>query len=129
METGDELIERHLFPSDPRWQSLHDETPDDAFPAEEEGGEDIANREGEDATEDLATRLTGALSLDLQPLGKALAGALQAGDEAAMTAALRKISARMPEFLESTALEEALGEEFVKALSGETRDASQEEKS
>lgn len=60
-----------------------------------------------------------ALSEDLQPLGKALAEAMQAGDEAAMMAALRKISADMPEFLESDALEDALAEEFTAALLGD----------
>ena len=57
-----------------------------------------------------------ALSADLQPLGDALAGALQAGDEAAFQAALKKISARMPEFLASPEMETLLASEFVKAL-------------
>ena len=60
--------------------------------------------------------ITAALSEDLQPLGEALAGALQAGDEAAMRAALKKISARMPEFMQSAALEDALGKDFLTAL-------------
>jgi hypothetical protein len=62
-----------------------------------------------------------ALREDLQPLGEALAGAMQAGDEAAMQAALRKISADMPEFLDSPALEDALAEDFAAALAGETK--------
>jgi GNAT superfamily N-acetyltransferase len=65
---------------------------------------------------DLAQRLTGALSADLQPLGEALAGALQAGDMPAFQAALKKISKRMPEFLESPAMEDLMASEFVKAL-------------
>jgi phage gp29-like protein len=66
--------------------------------------------------EDLAQRLTAALSADLQPLGMALAGALQEGDEAAFQAAIKKISARMPEFLESTAMEELMASEMVQAF-------------
>ena len=69
--------------------------------------------------EDLAQRLTAALISDLQPLGKALAGALQAGDLAAFQAALKKISARMPEFLGSEAMEELMADEMVRAFLGE----------
>lgn len=69
--------------------------------------------------EDLAERLTAALSVDLQPLGEALAAAMQAGDSAAMQAALKKISARMPEFLESDAMEDLLSDEMVRAFLGE----------
>lgn len=29
LKAGDELFERHLFPSAPDWESLHDSTPDD----------------------------------------------------------------------------------------------------
>jgi phage gp29-like protein len=72
--------------------------------------------ENSDMPEDLAQRLTAALSSDLQPLGKALAGALQAGDLPAMQAALRKISARMPEFLESEAMEELMTDELMQSL-------------
>jgi phage gp29-like protein len=43
-----------------------------------------------------------ALNADMQPLGAALAGALQAGDLPAMQAALRKISQGMPELLPVT---------------------------
>lgn len=78
--------------------------------------EDLENAE---VAEDLAQRLTGALSSDLQPLGTALAGALQAGDEAAMRAALKKISKDMPEFLESEAMEELLADEMMRAFLGE----------
>jgi phage gp29-like protein len=74
--------------------------------------------------EELAQRLTAALSSDLQPLGKALAGALQAGDMAAFQAALKKISKRMPEFLESPELEDLMASEFVKALTQDETDES-----
>ena len=66
--------------------------------------------------------IRSALTSDLQPLGEALAGALQAGDEAAFRAALKKISARMPDFLESPALEELMQSEMVQAL---TKDESE----
>jgi hypothetical protein len=57
-----------------------------------------------------------ALTTDLQPLGDALWLAHEAGDLPAMRAALSRISERMPEFLESPALEEALTAEFLTAL-------------
>ena len=60
--------------------------------------------------------LRKALAQDMQPLGAALESALQAGDLPAMQAALKKISARMPEFLESEALQALMQSEFVKAL-------------
>jgi phage gp29-like protein len=75
--------------------------------------------ENAEMPEDLAQRLTDALSSDLQPLGKALAGALQAGDGAAFHGALRKISARMPEFLESEAMEELMADDMVRAFLGD----------
>lgn len=67
-----------------------------------------------------ADAIRAALSADMQPLGDALAGALQAGDEAAMRAALRKISERMPDFLSSAALEEAIGAELLQSLLDES---------
>ena len=57
--------------------------------------------------------LLAALSADLQPLGKALAGALQAGDLPAMRAALRKISAEMPDFLETPAFADLLAAQLA----------------
>lgn len=60
-----------------------------------------------------------ALSQDLQPLGKALEAALQAGDYDAMREALRAISEQMPDYLETALFEDALAEEFVKAYLGE----------
>lgn len=76
--------------------------------------ETIRNRE--DSSGDSESPWAAALATDLQPLGKALEAAMQAGDEAAMHAALRKISEQMPEFLNSSALEEALTSEFIQAL-------------
>jgi hypothetical protein len=81
--------------------------------------DDIANRAANEADDSRIVGLTAALSADLQPLGEALAGALQAGDEAAFRAALKKITARMPDFLETSALEEAMQGEFIKALTEE----------
>lgn len=57
-----------------------------------------------------------ALSEDLQPLGEALAGALQSNDEPAMAAALRKISKTMPEFLEAPELTRFLTAEMIQQL-------------
>lgn len=71
--------------------------------------EEAAANEKDDA-------FTAALSADLQPLGKALEAAMAAGDEAAMKAALRKISKDMPDFLESSALADAMGAELLTAL-------------
>lgn len=77
--------------------------------------EDQINSDVDPADSPMAA-IRAALSADLQPLGEALAGALQAGDVVAMRAALRKISQDMPEFLSSPALEDALGIEFLTAL-------------
>ena len=105
-----------------------------------EGAKEAKGREGEDPEETLkeeemaanepepidldapyfqADALRSALSADLQPLGAALAGALQAGDGPAFSAALAKISERMPEFLNSPAMEDLMASEFVKALTQE----------
>lgn len=58
-----------------------------------------------------------ALNKDLQPLGKALAGALQAGDLPAMQAALKKISAGMPELAgDAESLATVLSKQFSQSL-------------
>ncbi len=57
-----------------------------------------------------------ALTDGLQPLGEALAGAMQSGDEAAMIAALRKISKQMPEFLDAPELTRFLTAEMIQQL-------------
>lgn len=59
--------------------------------------------------------LRAALSTDLQPLGEALAAAMQTGDMPAMQAALKKISAGMPDFVKS--------DEFASLLTGQLADA------
>lgn len=61
-------------------------------------------------------RARKALAADLQPLGAALEGALKAGDEAAFTAALKKISTRMPDFLKSDALAAELAAQAATAF-------------
>jgi phage gp29-like protein len=81
-------------------------------------GAEILNRKTKEPQPESPSFIS-ALSADLQPLGKALAGAMQAGDAAAMRAALKKITARMPDFLETAALEEAIQGEFIKALTEE----------
>ena len=60
-----------------------------------------------------------ALTTDLQPLGRALESAMQAGDDAAMRAALKKISDKMPDFLTATNLEDNLAAAFAAALTDE----------
>lgn len=70
-------------------------------------------------SEDLQALRT-ALAVDLQPLGDALFSAYQAGDAAAMTGALKKISKDMPELAgDASALSEALTSQMVDAFLGE----------
>ncbi len=76
--------------------------------------QDLAN-----AADDSLPAWQAALSADLQPLGRALEAAMNAGDEPAVRAALRKISATMPDFLKTTGLEEALAKQFTQALTDE----------
>jgi phage gp29-like protein len=78
----------------------------------------INSRANADA--DIMSSIQAALREDLQPLGKAFAGALQAGDYPALIAAVRKISDEMPSFLQTPALEDALGKEFITALTEES---------
>lgn len=62
-----------------------------------------------------------ALAADMQPLGEALFSAYQAGDFAAMTAALRKISKDMPELAgDASALGEQLSEQMTAAWLGDS---------
>jgi hypothetical protein len=61
-----------------------------------------------------------AMADDLQPLGKALESAMAAGDDSAMRAALKKISADMPDFMASPGLETALAKQFTQALTTES---------
>lgn len=69
--------------------------------------------------------IRAALSADLQPLGAALAGALQAGDLPAMQAALRKISQGMPELAgDAEALTAVLAEQFTNAFTQADTDES-----
>lgn len=78
-----------------------------------------ANESGEDA--DPMQELRKALAADLQPLGDALQGAYQAGDFAAMQAALKKISKSMPELAgDAAAMTEVLSEQFSTAYLTET---------
>jgi hypothetical protein len=122
MKQGDEFLSTRLMPSEPDWQSLHTETPDDTMPGEgpnEDDVEDpIANR---DAVPHSAPAWMDALSEDLQPLGKALEGAMNAGDEAAVRGALKKLSERMPEFIETPMFEDYLTSQAVKWLDDEPK--------
>lgn len=64
--------------------------------------------------------LRTALAVDLQPLGDALASAVQAGDLAAMQAALRKISKEMPDLAgDASAMSEVLAGQMMAALLGD----------
>jgi len=65
--------------------------------------------------------LCAALASDLQPLGDALLQAVQTQDDAGMRRALKKISARMPEFLDAPALSQWLGKQFTTALTTEPK--------
>lgn len=56
-----------------------------------------ANSAVKGEADELMGQIRGALSEDLKPLGDALYAATQAGDEAAMKAALKKISKELPE--------------------------------
>lgn len=64
-----------------------------------------------------------ALGADMRPLCDALNGAMQAGDGPAVKAALKKISNDLPDYLETPELEALLESDFVKALTGEGKEA------
>lgn len=74
------------------------------------------HQEREDSSENF-DYLRTALAADLQPLGDALYAASQAGDIAAVKAALRKISKDMPEFMGSEALADLIGTQMMQAIS------------
>jgi hypothetical protein len=57
-----------------------------------------------------------ALAEDMQPIGDALLAAAKAGDFAAVKAAAGKLAKAMPDFMESTALADALGDELFNTL-------------
>lgn len=64
--------------------------------------------------------LIAAMRADLRPLARALESAAAAGDVPAVQAAIRKLSAELPDFLNSAELEDALGREFLQALTDES---------
>ena len=81
--------------------------------------QDVANALAIDpvALDEWLFDVRNALNKDLQPLGKALATAVQAKDLAAVQAALRKISAGMPDLAgEAQTLSEVLSRQFADAL-------------
>lgn len=70
--------------------------------------------------DDALHSLRKALATGLQPLGDALFAAYQAGDEAAMKAALKKISEGMPDLAgDAIALSDELAKQFTSALTEE----------
>ncbi len=78
---------------------------------------EVANAMDGVALSEWLFELRSALNKDLQPLGKALAAAMQSGDLAAMQAALKKISAGMPDLAgEAESLAEVLTRQFTEAL-------------
>ena len=77
----------------------------------------------QDAREDRPEWLD-ALAADMQPLGKALAGAMRAGDDEAVKAALRKISETMPAMLDTPGLDEWMETAMAAALLGDGETAA-----
>lgn len=121
MKQGDELLSSHIIPGSPDWEALHESTPDDIEADEDDDEQELDEIAANSARVD---EIRSALSTDLQPLGEALAGALQAGDAAAMRGALRKISERMPELAgDAEAMTAVLTKQFTEALTGEDQDA------
>jgi phage gp29-like protein len=76
---------------------------------------EVANAMDPVALSEWLFEFRSALTKDLQPLGKALAGAMQAGDLGAMQAALKKISAGMPDLAgDAESLADVLSRQFAK---------------
>lgn len=68
------------------------------------------------AAADALRNVREALAADLQPLGKALEDAMRAGDGAAMQAAIKTLSARIPDFTEAPELSKAMAGLMTAAL-------------
>jgi len=64
--------------------------------------------------------LRNALASDMQPIGDALWGAYQTGDLPAMQAALKKISASLPQHIASPALESLLARQMGSSFLGDS---------
>lgn len=79
----------------------------------------IVPAENEAPAADAIDELRKALSEDMQPIGKALADAMQAGDEAAVIASLKRLSEQIPDLLASDAMQRALGERFLQSFTTE----------
>jgi phage gp29-like protein len=63
-----------------------------------------------------ADALRNALAKDMEPVALAIEAAMQAGDSAAVSAALRKISANLPSHLEAPTFEAEVAREFLTAI-------------
>jgi phage gp29-like protein len=85
------------------------------FKTQDAREETTALNETDDALDGLMQALRTALAQDMKPIGDALYQAYQAGDAAAVQAALKRISKDMPELAES--------DEFAAVLSGGLADA------
>ena len=82
--------------------------------------EEVANAMDSEALGEWLFEIRGALAKDMQPLGAALASAMEAGDLAAMQAALKKISKGMPELAgEAADLADVLARQFTDAFLGD----------
>ncbi len=92
------------------------EADDDEAALGEKSNAQLPNPKIQEANAATAQPLRDALAADLQPLGDALFAAAEAGDIAAIKAAVKKISQDMPDFLESSALADALGDELLTQL-------------
>jgi len=89
-------------------------------PAETAAAETDVTASNTAAATDAAATIRTALAQDLQPLGKALEAAMNAGDLPAVRAALNQVSARMPEFLTGDATAGAMGVLMAEAFAGTT---------
>ncbi len=97
---------------DARPEVIRQDTPQDL--------EILANAMDNQALGEWLFEIRSALAKDMQPLGAALAGAMEAGDLPAMQAALRKISKGMPELAGDAAnLAEVLAGQFTSAFLGD----------
>lgn len=77
----------------------------------------LNSKQGAPEIEQSMQRIRTALAKDMKPIGDALLAAYQAGDAAAMTAALRKISKELPDLAgDASALSEELAKQFTSAF-------------
>lgn len=83
--------------------------------------------DGTYGTDDDMQELRNALAEDLRPLGDALFAAANAGDGDAVRAAAKKISERMPDFMESAAVAALIEDGMLDALNFKSQNSSSKE--